>query len=118
MWGAVQAVHHPHEAPPAWSAQSSDIDSYRGMLWGTDIYVGQLTQLLRDKNMWDDTFIVFVSTQYQRCSGTLWVIGVLLRACISRAAGCHGSPRTTGEQLAATIIRCVGCKFWPAPPDV
>ena len=61
IWPA-QAVHHPHEAPPAWLAQGSDIDSYRGMLWGTDIYVGQLTTLLRDKKMWDDTFIVFVST--------------------------------------------------------
>ena len=43
--------HHPHEAPPAWPEQSSDIGSYRGMLWGTDVYVGQLTQLLKDKGM-------------------------------------------------------------------
>ena len=32
--------------------QGTDIDSYRGMLWGTDIYVGQLTQLLKDKGMY------------------------------------------------------------------
>jgi hypothetical protein len=36
-----QAVHHPHEAPPDWPEQKSDIDSYRGMLWGTDRYVGK-----------------------------------------------------------------------------
>jgi hypothetical protein len=34
-------VHHPHEAPPDWPEQKSDIDSYRGMLWGTDRYVGK-----------------------------------------------------------------------------
>lgn len=54
-----QAVHHPHEAPPAWREQSDDIGSYRGMLWGTDIYVGQLTQLFKDKGMYDNTLIVF-----------------------------------------------------------
>ena len=52
-----QAVHHPHEAPPAWPEQDSDIGSYRGMLWGTDVYVGQLTQLLKDKGMFENTLV-------------------------------------------------------------
>ena len=54
-----QAVHHPHEAPPDWPEQSDDIGSYRGMLWGTDRFVGQLTALLKEKKMYEDTLIVF-----------------------------------------------------------
>ena len=61
-----QAVHHPHEAPPTWPEQNSDIGSYRGMLWGTDVYVGQLTQLLKDKGMYENTLIVFSSDNVRR----------------------------------------------------
>ena len=39
--------------------QSDDIGSYRGMLWGTDRFVGQLTALLKEKEMYEDTLVVF-----------------------------------------------------------
>ena len=54
-----QAVHHPHEAPPDWPEQKDDIGSYRGMLWGTDRYVGELTSMFKAKGMYDNMLIVY-----------------------------------------------------------
>ena len=50
-----QAVHLPHTAPPGWPSH----DPYRGMLWSTDQYMGQLVQLLKQKGWWDNTFLVY-----------------------------------------------------------
>jgi hypothetical protein len=54
-----QCVHDPHQAPPAWPNQTSDAEVYRGMLWATDVYVGQLVDLLHTKAMYDNTLIVY-----------------------------------------------------------
>lgn len=59
-----QAVHHPHEGPPDWPEQSDDIGSYRGMLWGTDRYVGELTSMFKAKGMYDTMLIVY---RYDEC---------------------------------------------------
>ena len=53
-----QAVHSPHTGPPGWPAS----DAYRGSLWSTDQYMGQLVAALKAKpGVWENTLIVYSS---------------------------------------------------------
>lgn len=56
LYLAWQAVHVPYDAVPGWIG-----DVYRGMLWKSDIYVGEIVQLLKQRGMYDNTLIVFAS---------------------------------------------------------
>lgn len=49
-----QAVHSPYDPVPDWSG-----NTYEGMLWRADLYVGQLVTLLKNKGMYDNTLIVY-----------------------------------------------------------
>eukprot|EP01064_Diplonema_japonicum_P021135 TRINITY_DN30690_c0_g1_i1.p1 TRINITY_DN30690_c0_g1~~TRINITY_DN30690_c0_g1_i1.p1 ORF type:complete len:552 (+),score=70.92 TRINITY_DN30690_c0_g1_i1:59-1657(+) len=52
-----QAVHEPYNPVPGNPLNST----YEGMLWDADVYVGRIVQTLKDKNMWDNTLIVYTS---------------------------------------------------------
>ena len=51
-----QAVHLPHQAPHRWTG-----DPYRGMLWAVDNYMGTLRTMLKQKQMWENTLLVYSS---------------------------------------------------------
>merc|ERR1712185_155596 len=52
-----QAVHSPHTGPPGWPKD----DAYRGSLWSTDQYAGELVAVLKERGLWDNTLIVYSS---------------------------------------------------------
>jgi len=49
-----QNVHEPYQAPPDWTA-----DVYRGMLWAADVYMGRIVALLKKKQMFADTLVLY-----------------------------------------------------------
>jgi len=51
-----EAMHTPYEAPSNWSGKT-----YPGMLWRSDYWVGQLVTLLKEKNMYENTLILYSS---------------------------------------------------------
>ena len=56
-----QAVHAPHTAPPGWP-ETGDAGAYRGSLWSTDQYLGQLVAALKAKpGVWENTLLVYSS---------------------------------------------------------
>ena len=52
-----QAVHTPYDQAPGDPTGSV----YRGMLWRADVFIGQMVTLLMDKNMYNDTLIMYSS---------------------------------------------------------
>ena len=65
MYLPWQAVHTPYTAPPDWNASAQRCDHYAkacivyGMLSVADNYVGNLTRLLQQKQMWSSTLLIF-----------------------------------------------------------
>eukprot|EP00051_Salpingoeca_urceolata_P006709 m.88780 g.88780 ORF g.88780 m.88780 type:complete len:641 (-) comp14955_c0_seq1:114-2036(-) len=51
-----QAVHTPYNPVPHWNN-----NTYYGMLWDADVWVGNLIARLKAKGMWDNTLIVYSS---------------------------------------------------------
>ena len=54
MSQAIQAVHTPYNPVPGWHG-----DTYEGMLWDSDVYVGAIVGSLKAKQMYDSTVIVY-----------------------------------------------------------
>ena len=56
---AWQAVHDPYDTVPGW-----DGPTYEGMLWATDQQTASLVALLKEKQMWGSTLLVYSSTRH------------------------------------------------------
>ena len=54
----LQAVHTPYDAVPFNPTKST----YQGMLWDSDVYIGAITNMLRAKQMYERTLIVYSGT--------------------------------------------------------
>lgn len=55
-----QAVHAPYDLPPAYKNKSTEgVDLIRVMLADVDVWVGAITNTLKERNMWDNTLIVY-----------------------------------------------------------
>ena len=50
-------MHTPYSAGK-WNPTG---DVYKGMMWRSDVYVGQLVQQLHQKSMYDNTLIVYLA---------------------------------------------------------
>eukprot|EP01059_Diplonema_ambulator_P003455 TRINITY_DN13137_c0_g1_i1.p1 TRINITY_DN13137_c0_g1~~TRINITY_DN13137_c0_g1_i1.p1 ORF type:complete len:545 (+),score=72.54 TRINITY_DN13137_c0_g1_i1:113-1636(+) len=57
LYLAFQAVHTPYDPVPGNPCNNT----YAGMLWDADVYVGQIVSALKEKEMWDNTVIVYTS---------------------------------------------------------
>ena len=66
-----QAVHSPYDPVPGWphGSKKNDSNTYRGMLWRSDRYMGQLTAMLKAKGMWENTLIVYSADNGGRGAG-------------------------------------------------
>ena len=51
-----QAVHTPYDAP---QHHPEALNTYQSMVWDADIWVGRIVAKLKEKQMWDNTFIVY-----------------------------------------------------------
>lgn len=50
-----EAVHTPYDKAPGDPTGSV----YHGMLWRSDVYIGQMVTVLKQKSMWDNTLILY-----------------------------------------------------------
>eukprot|EP01060_Flectonema_neradi_P008760 TRINITY_DN1626_c0_g1_i4.p1 TRINITY_DN1626_c0_g1~~TRINITY_DN1626_c0_g1_i4.p1 ORF type:complete len:552 (+),score=94.24 TRINITY_DN1626_c0_g1_i4:43-1698(+) len=57
LYLAFQAVHLPYDPVPG----NPYNDTYTGMIWDADVHVGEMISLLKEKNMYDNTFIVYTA---------------------------------------------------------
>ena len=53
-------MHSPHTAPPGWP-EKGDAGAYRGSLWSTDQYVGQIVSVLKARGLWNNTLLVLTA---------------------------------------------------------
>ena len=51
------------------ASNKNDASTYRGMLWRSDRYVGQLTAMLKAKGMWSNSLIVYSADNGGRGQG-------------------------------------------------
>ena len=63
-----QAVHSPYDDVPGWG-DNNGTGVYRGMLWRSDAYVGEMTALLKSKKMWSNALVVFSADNGGRGDG-------------------------------------------------
>ena len=54
LYFAIQAVHTPYDPVPGWKG-----DTYEGMLWDSDVYIGAIVDSLKGKQMYEKTLIVY-----------------------------------------------------------
>ena len=52
-----EAVHVPYDAAPGDPTNNT----YHGMLWRADVFIGKLVTLLKDRGMYNNTLIVYSS---------------------------------------------------------
>ena len=50
-----RAVHTPYDKAPG----DPTGDTYTGMLWRADVYIGQMVAALKARGMWNNTLIVY-----------------------------------------------------------
>ena len=55
LYFPIQAVHGPYDAVPFNPID----DTYMGMLWDSDVYVGAIVNLLKKKAMYENTLLVY-----------------------------------------------------------
>lgn len=55
-----EAVHTPYDNVPGWPNKNRT-DTYHGMLWRADLYIGKIIELLKAKGMWDNTLILYAA---------------------------------------------------------
>ena len=81
MFMAWQDPHRPYDPPPGWSRREQSCDGIEmdttdrrsrartdaccmyGMISVMDEYVGRFTTALKEKSMWDNTLVIFVSVR-------------------------------------------------------
>lgn len=57
LYFPIQAVHTPYDKVPFWTEE----DTYAGMLWDSDVYIGALVGLLKSKSMYANSVIVYTA---------------------------------------------------------
>ena len=129
-----QAVHSPYDQVPGWPyKKGDDANTYRGMLWRSDHYVGALTAMLKSKGMWDNTLIVYSADNGGRGAGVNYPFrgekrtnfegGIRAAAFVSgglvpaKLRGTHSSVRLHIVDWFPTFCQLAGVDPGNVPPE-
>ena len=90
-----EAVHTPYDKAPG----DPTGDTYTGMLWRSDVYIGQMVAALKARGMWNNTLIVYSGDNGGVSQGNNFPLRGGASASLRRRAPLRGSATSHAPPL-------------------